>query len=168
MTDDRAPMAFSITRQIARPVDEVFAFLEDFTNVPTWNHWVREVRQVTPGPIGVGTVFHQVRRDDEQRYRITAHRPPHELVVTTIDGSSPAFTRAMILRHAGDGTSLLDRWRLDTGHPRALQRMAVHRTRDAITTNLDSLVELLEAGRTILPDGRRVETATPPPGLATP
>ena len=43
---------------IDRPVEEVFAFVTDVTNDPSWHTDVREARKTTEGPPGVGTVWH--------------------------------------------------------------------------------------------------------------
>ena len=37
-------LEFENTVYIDRPVDEVFAFLSDFENIPKWNYYVLEVR----------------------------------------------------------------------------------------------------------------------------
>ena len=152
----RPYLTFTNTVDIARPQAEVFAFLEDFTNVPSWNYWVREVRRLDAGRVGVGTRFHQVRRDDEQRYRITAHEAPRRLVVATLEGERPAFTRVMDLAEVAGGTRLTDTWQLATGHPPVLQKLAGRRARDGVAANLACLKDLLETGRTVLPDGRQV------------
>jgi uncharacterized protein YndB with AHSA1/START domain len=46
---------------IRRPIEDVFAFLSDFEHVPKWNYAIVETRKVAEGPIGVGTIYHQVR-----------------------------------------------------------------------------------------------------------
>jgi uncharacterized protein YndB with AHSA1/START domain len=43
---------------IARPVEEVFAFVTDVTNDPAWHTDVLEAHKTTEGPPGVGTVWH--------------------------------------------------------------------------------------------------------------
>lgn len=43
---------------IHRPLEEVFAFVADFENVPKWNYYVQEVSKLSEGPVGVGTAFH--------------------------------------------------------------------------------------------------------------
>lgn len=58
-------LEFENTIRIDRPVDEVFAFLPDFENIPKWNYYVLEVRQLSESPIGIGTTYHQVRKTDE-------------------------------------------------------------------------------------------------------
>jgi Polyketide cyclase / dehydrase and lipid transport len=58
-----APMAsFENTVTIRRPVEDVFAFLADFENVPAWNPAIVETRKVSPGPVGVGTTYRQTSR----------------------------------------------------------------------------------------------------------
>ena len=43
---------------IDRPVEEVFAYVTNVVNDPTWHTDVLEARQASDGPIGVGTVWH--------------------------------------------------------------------------------------------------------------
>ena len=42
---------------INRPVQEVFAFVTDHANDKLWKPFVVESRQISTGPIGVGTLF---------------------------------------------------------------------------------------------------------------
>jgi hypothetical protein len=154
-------LSFTNTLEIARPIGYVFDYLEDFTNIPQWNYWVERVDQISHGPIGVGTVFHQTRRDDQQRYQLTVHQRPRTLTVSTLPGQRPAFTRTLQLEPHGDGTVLVDTWQLDSGHPRPIQRIATERIRRAVAANLDCLQQLLEQGRTVLPDGRTVRLHPP-------
>jgi Polyketide cyclase / dehydrase and lipid transport len=41
---------FENTVTIERPAEDVFAFLADFENVPTWNYAVEETTKTSPGP----------------------------------------------------------------------------------------------------------------------
>ena len=43
---------------IDRPVEQVFAYVTNVVNDPTWHTDVVEARQASDGPIGVGTVWH--------------------------------------------------------------------------------------------------------------
>ena len=36
---------------IRRAIDDVFAFLADFENVPTWNYAIVETKKTSPGPV---------------------------------------------------------------------------------------------------------------------
>ena len=56
----------------------------------------------------------------------------------------------------GDTTRLRDEWKLDTGRPAVLERLAGGRVKSAVAENLAKLKELLEEDRVILQDGRRV------------
>ena len=45
------------TRQIDRPLNEVFAFTADFANTEKWDPGVVSARQIGSGPVGVGTKY---------------------------------------------------------------------------------------------------------------
>jgi hypothetical protein len=72
---------FENTVLIARPIEDVFAFLSDLENVPKWNYAIVETRKVSEGPIGVGTTYQQVRSRNRQllwiaRSWMITRRPP--------------------------------------------------------------------------------------------
>jgi uncharacterized protein YndB with AHSA1/START domain len=150
-------ITFENTVQIDRSVEDVFAYLADFTNIPSWNYYVTEVRRVRGGAEADGAMYVQQRRNDSQRYCITVYDAPHRVGVQTMPGDAPAFTRLFLLQQVAGGTTrVTDSWHLDTGHPAPLQRLARNRARMAVADNLDRLKELLETGRTTLQDGRTV------------
>jgi len=149
-------IAFENALDVARPPEVVFAALADLTRVPDWNYYVRSVTQVTPGPVGIGTVFHQVRKDDEQDFEITALESPRRLTVATLAGSRPTFRRDLEVAAVGAGSRITDRWQLDTGQPEVIQRLGRTLVQRAVAQNLGFLRELLESGSTRLPDGRTV------------
>ncbi len=142
---------------VARPRDEVFAYLADFEHMPRWNYYVTNVARTTPGPTRLGTRFHQTRRDDAQDYLVTELAPGQRLAVATLP---PA--RALTLRFALDdvpgGTRVVETWALDAGAASVLAPLVAWRIASAVTTNLRVLRGLLEDGRAVLPDGR---TTTP-------
>jgi uncharacterized membrane protein len=149
-------LEFKNTIHIDRPVGEVFAFLSDFQNIPKWNYYVLEVRQLSDNPIGVGTTYHQVRKSDEQDFRIIEFEANNTVAVKTLPQSSPSFERMFTLYEEGDTTRLGDEWKLDTGSPTILERLARRRVKSAVAENLTKLKELLEEGRVVLQDGRQV------------
>ena len=151
-------LEFENTVYIDRPVDEVFAFLSDFENIPKWNYYVLEVRQRSESPIGVGTTYHQVRKTDEQDLRITEFEPDHMVVVKTLPQSSPSFERRFTLYEEGNTTRIRDEWKLDTGRPVILERLALRRVKSAVAENLAKLKKFLEEGRVVRQDGRQVTT----------
>jgi uncharacterized membrane protein len=149
-------LEFENTIRIDRPVDEIFAFLSDFENIPKWNYYVLEVRQLSEGPTGTGTTYHQVRKTDEQDFRIIEFEPGHTVAVKTLPQSSPSFERRFTLYEGGNTTRIRDEWKLDPGRPAILERLAGRRVKSAVADNLAKLKELLEEGRVVLHDGRRV------------
>jgi uncharacterized membrane protein len=148
-------LEFENTIRIDRPVDEVFVFLSDFENIPKWNYYVLEVRQLSDNPVGVGTTYHQLRKTDEQDLRITEFEPNHMVAVKTLPQSSPSFERKFALYGEGNTTQVRDQWKLDTGRPAVLERLARGRVKSAVAENLAKLKELLEEGRVVLQDGRQ-------------
>lgn len=54
-------MEFANTIEIDRPAHDVFRFLADFQNVPRWNYATVETRKTSPGPVGVGATYRQLR-----------------------------------------------------------------------------------------------------------
>jgi uncharacterized protein YndB with AHSA1/START domain len=150
---------FTIHVDIHRPPEEVFDFVLDFENAPKWNYFVTDVKKRSNGPIGLGTVFHQTRKADQQEYQITDIDPGRLIEVTTTPGSSPAFTRRLELEPAATGTRLNDHWHLQTGRHLLLERIATRQIPAAVTENLGKLKQLLETGTTQLQDGRTTKVA---------
>ena len=149
-------LEFKNTIRIDRPIEEVFAFLSDFENIPKWNYYVLEVRQLSENPIGIGTTYHQVRKTDEQDFHITEFEANRTVAVKTLPQSSPSFERRFTLYEEGNTTRIRDEWKLDTGRPVVLEKLAGGRVKSAVAENLAKLQELLEEGRVVLQDGRQV------------
>jgi Polyketide cyclase / dehydrase and lipid transport len=133
----------------------VFDYLADFEHMPTWNYFVRSVDKVTPGPIRVGTRFHQVRATDEQDYDITLLEPDRIIEVTTTPRSRPTLTMRFDLETHSGGTRVHDTWTLRTGRGQVIDHLTTRRIRAAVNQNLTTLRQLLEDGATVLPNGRR-------------
>jgi carbon monoxide dehydrogenase subunit G len=149
-------LEFENTIPIDRPIDEVFAFLSDFENIPKWNYYVLEVRQLSESPIGIGTTYHQVRKSDQQDFRIIEFEANNTVAVKTPPQSSPSFERRFTLYEEGETTRIRDQWKLDTGRPALLERLARGRVKSAVSENLSKLKELLQERRVVLQDGREV------------
>ena len=145
---------FTTSIDIDRPRTEVFDFLANFEHMPMWNYFVRTVDNITPGPIRVGTRFHQVRATDEQDYDITLLQPDRTIEITTTPQSHPVLTMHFDLEPRPGGTRVHDTWTLRTGRRQVLEHLATRRIRAAVNQNLTKLRQLLETGATVLPDGR--------------
>jgi uncharacterized protein YndB with AHSA1/START domain len=60
-----------------QPVDTVFDYFTDFRNENEWNVVAHDVKQVTPGPVGVGTRFvGDYDRMGRMEYEITEYDRP--------------------------------------------------------------------------------------------
>jgi uncharacterized protein YndB with AHSA1/START domain len=138
---------FENTVMIAKPMEDVFAFLSDLENVPQWNYAIIETRKVSEGPVGVGTIYQQVRSvpsRSEERLEVTAYNPPRHLEIRGQLG--PFLSRLSYALDAfPEGTRLTNAVELELRGPgRLLGRVAVPRVRDAVAANLRKLKELLE------------------------
>ena len=76
--------------EIARPPDEVYAYVTDPSRFPEWQHDVVRVR-VEPGrPPGVGTRFTTTRRigrvEQTTTQEVTAAEPPRSWAARGVDG----------------------------------------------------------------------------------
>ncbi len=71
----------SVETIVRRPPADVFRFVatEHFDNHPKWDPDVMEMRQTSPGPVGVGTTAVVVRRQGRKRVQgtvtVTAYEP---------------------------------------------------------------------------------------------
>jgi uncharacterized protein YndB with AHSA1/START domain len=145
---------FENTVEINRPIEEVFPFIADFENLPRWNYYVLNVRQISDGLPGAGTIYHQVRKDDTQDFEIVDFQPYHKIAVRTTAGSTPAFERVFTFEATPAGTRLIDGWELETGLNQLVERLGAGKIKAAVAENLGKLKQLLERGETRLQDGR--------------
>ncbi|MBM4405988.1 MAG: hypothetical protein FJ039_07390 [Chloroflexi bacterium] len=54
--------SYEISAIINRPVSEVFAFVADFSMASKWMPEVKEMKVLSPGPVGVGSKLQEVLR----------------------------------------------------------------------------------------------------------
>ena len=138
---------FENTVTIRRPIEQVFGFLADFENIPKWNYAIVETHKVSEGPVGVGTIYQQVRSvpsRSEERFEVTAYNPPRRLEIRGQLGPFPSRL-SYALDTVPEGTRVTNSVELELRGPgRLLERVAVPRVRDAVAANLRKLKELLE------------------------
>ena len=138
---------FENTVMIRRPIEEVFGFLAHFENVPKWNYAIVETRKVSEGPVGVGTIYQQVRSvpsRSEERFEVTVYSPPRHLEIQGQLGPFPSRL-SYALDALPEGTRVTNTVDLELRGPgRLLGRGAVPRVRDAVAANLRKLKEVLE------------------------
>lgn len=129
-------LEFENTICIDRPIADVFAFLSDLENIPKWNYYVLEVTKLSNGPIGIGTIYHQVRKTDEQDLRITGLDLNHKIAIKTLPHSSPSLEMTLILDEEGNTTCIRDEWRLASGLPKPVEWLGAGRIKSAVAENL--------------------------------
>src|SRR4051794_17631781 len=102
--------AFTGSVEIERPVEEVFAYLDDLARHGEWQEQIVSVRVETPGPTRVGTRAAEVRRvgGRQQRmiYEITEHSPPRVFAFRGLGGPLRPVGRGTV-EAAGEGSSVV-------------------------------------------------------------
>ncbi|MGE5291348.1 MAG: SRPBCC family protein, partial [Micromonosporaceae bacterium] len=134
---------FENTVTIHRPVENVFAFLADFENVPAWNYAIEETRKTSAGPVGVGTTYRQTRsipRRSEESFEVTVFEPGKRLAVR---GQIGPFRAAIsyLLEPTLGGTRLTNDVALDPSPAilRLVAPLATPRVKAAVAQNLSKL-----------------------------
>jgi carbon monoxide dehydrogenase subunit G len=138
--------SFENTMIIQRPVEEVFAFLADFQNVPKWNYAIVQTTKVSPGPVGVGTTYRQTRSiptRSEESFEVTVFEPPRRLEVRGQIGPFRARI-GYLLEPTDSGTRLRNAVDLESsGLSTIVAPLATSRVKHAVAANLDTLEQLL-------------------------
>jgi uncharacterized protein YndB with AHSA1/START domain len=113
--------SFEATTVVDRPIDEVFAFLADGENDPKFSPRVLEIRKVTDGAPGVGTIYASTVKDagmkTKREFELTEFEPPAKIrwaersknLVTAPEGGYD-------LTPAGDGRTRLRVFNVLEGH----------------------------------------------------
>lgn len=57
-----------IVTDIDRPVEEVFAFAADFSNLPRYDRWVESVMKTSDGEVGLGSTWTHRRVQGRRRF----------------------------------------------------------------------------------------------------
>ena len=139
---------FQNTVTIARPTDEVFAFLADLRNIPKWNYAIERTVPASPGPPGVGATYRQTRtlpRRSEERLEITVFEPPSRIVIKGQLGPFYATT-SYLLKPVVGGTQLANDVELEAVSAllRPVGPLAAASIKAAVARNLSALRELLQ------------------------
>ena len=140
----------SVAVVIARPLDEVFAFVSDARNRPSWDDSVDSEELTSPEPIGVGstvrTRMRSMGRDYEIDWEIVEHEPPTR---QRIESTSGPFSTTLVYELAGDGDRTSVRFSV-TGRPTGLLRLMQPLIARTSQRNLDQAFARLKR---VLEDG---------------
>jgi len=139
---------FQNTVMINRTAPEVFAFLADFQNIPSWNYAIEQTTKTSPGPVGVGATYRQTRtlpRRSEEDFEVTVFEPPSRLAIHGQFGPFHATTNYE-LESTASGTRLTNTVELEPSSAmlRLMSPLAAPRVQTAVARNLSSLKQLLE------------------------
>jgi uncharacterized protein YndB with AHSA1/START domain len=140
--------AFENTVTIRRPAEDVFAFLADFENVPGWNHAIESTTKTSPGPVGVGSTYRQIRSEpkrSEEGFEVIVYEPARRLA---IEGEIGPFHARVeyLLEPIGGATKLTNTVELEPASAvsKLLAPFAGSRIETAVAENLGVLKQLLE------------------------
>lgn len=92
---------------VNRPVDVVVNYLKDFANAEQWDPGTKSCKQVTPGPVVVGTTWHNVSvvkgKETELSYRLDKLDGGH--IVFVGENKTATSTDDMTVTPAAGGSS---------------------------------------------------------------
>ena len=139
----------SVAVVIHRPLEEVFAFVSDARNRPSWDGSVDSEELTSPEPIGVGstvrTRMRSMGRDYALDWEIVEHDPPAR---QRIESTSGPFPTSLVYDLSGDGDSTSVRFSV-TGRPggalRLMQPLIARTTQRNLDRGFARLKEILEA-----------------------
>jgi ligand-binding SRPBCC domain-containing protein len=105
-------MEIDLCFDIQRPIEDVFAFALDVTNLPLYEKSILEVKKISNGPIGMGTTFHLVARQLGVRMKVvlvfTSNEPYRQFSYQVDSGPFPVETHYSFENHE-NGTHLTGR-----------------------------------------------------------
>jgi uncharacterized protein YndB with AHSA1/START domain len=141
-------IAFETSIAVERPLEEVFAYVSDPGNFPSWNSAVRDVRPTSAGSNGPGSTYTMKRQLPSgaaiNQLEIVASEEPHEFAIRTTSGPTPFLYRYRFALDKGKTTVQLDaQVELDgvAAYMPQLARLAVKR---GVDDNLATLKLILE------------------------
>ena len=141
---------FEHTAQIDRPVDEVFAFLTEPSNLPRWQMSLIAVRPHRRGPLRPGVEVTETRqflgRTMETTWVCTELHPSRRSVIESDEGPVP-FRGIWELEASGGVTFFT--WTLETGGlaARLASALAARLAREELAADSLRLKRLLEHNR---------------------
>ena len=134
---------------INRPVEEVFAFVSNSENLPSWRSTSLEVKKTSDGPLGVGGTFRGrftfLGRQFDGNIVVTELESNHVYASKMAEGPFPLET-GYTLEPVENGTHVTF---VAEGEPGGFFKLAeplvVSMAKRAITTDLQNLKEMIEA-----------------------
>jgi uncharacterized protein YndB with AHSA1/START domain len=147
---------FELRRAVRAPIGDVFARLADIGGHNEWmprrGSILRETRQTSPGPVGVGTTYEDRTRTGTMPGDVAEYEPPHRIVYHWWDASRSGKVRmegwpGYTLEPLGDDETLVRHdarlraygvYTLGTPLLRLLARRERNATIDALVRSFDT------------------------------
>ncbi len=140
-------VSFEISVQINRPLEEVFAYLDDPRNLPEWNTVVEEaIPSETPTRVGTKTQMRArfLGRKIESTQEVVEHQPNRRVVIKS-DKPFP-LTQTVTFERVGSGTKVTLVAEVEPGGFFKLGETIVNRiAKKQFQAQFDTLKEILEA-----------------------
>jgi uncharacterized protein YndB with AHSA1/START domain len=137
------------TVSIDRPIEEVYRYVSDPSNLPSWNSAVQDVRPTSSESNRPGARYAMERRLPTGRatnqLEIVARDLPREFAIRTIAGPTPFLYRYRFARERGTTIIQLDAQVELGGVTAALPQLARRAVKNGVDANLATLKRILEA-----------------------
>jgi uncharacterized protein YndB with AHSA1/START domain len=140
-------IAFETDVRIARPLEEVFAYVSEPLNFPRWNSAVETVRQTSGGADGVPSTYVMERELPSgravNRLQVVAREPPRVFAIRTTAGPTP-FHYSYSFSARNGATIVQLAAEVDLGHAFFLGPLLRRAVRSGVDANLATLRAILE------------------------
>jgi len=143
-------MSITQSIEIARPPEEVFAYIDDLSRHGEWQSQIESSRVETEGPTRVGTRAVETRNvpggKREFTYEITEHDPPRLAAFTVLNGPVRPHGRLTVEPAASGARYTVDLQMVGHGFGKLLAPLAERQARKQIPKDLAALKDKLEGG----------------------
>ena len=144
-------ITFDLSTLVDRPMPEVFTFLSNPLNLPSWQMMIAKIEQVTPGTPSVGSKYKVAAeimgRKIDGLMELTTLEPPTRFGFTNQAGPMQV-TVTVSLKPAGSGTHITLNGQ---GNPGGVLKIAesllANQVKTQMETNLSRLKTLLESNK---------------------
>ncbi len=134
---------------VARSPDEVFRFVADARNRPSWDDGVESEELISPEPIAVEsrlrTRMRSMGRDLEYLWEIVEHDPPHRVRVESTSGPFPTTLVWEVSDHPGGSRAAFSITGTPGGAMRLMQPLIARNTAKNLERTFPRLKEVLES-----------------------
>jgi Polyketide cyclase / dehydrase and lipid transport len=144
-------IAFQTSITVARPIDDVFAYVADPGNLSAWNSAVGDVRPIAPEPNGAGRAYEMERRlptgRATNRLDVIASDRPHDFAIRATAGPTPFIYRYRFADQEGETVVQLDAQVDLEGFAALAPPLARLAVKHGVDDNLATLKRILENSR---------------------